>query len=141
MKNHLIGLSLLLVALTILAGCGSDNSDSVDTSQVNAGRELFMTFFRQYAARKGVVIASIGPVKWNTGFQSVWVGAAFFWFFASDAAAEHRWTNGAWHAFALFNGIVGTVSMVVALGLTLYSLALYLQRYGDAVLRGNRAVG
>lgn len=105
------------------------------------GREVFMTLFRQYAARKGVVIAAIGPAKWKTGFQLTWVGAAFFWFFASDAAAEHRWTHGAWHAFALFNGIVGTVSMIVAVGLTLYSLWLYLQRYGDLLFKGNRVIG
>ncbi|MGQ0649812.1 MAG: CDP-alcohol phosphatidyltransferase family protein [Gemmatimonadaceae bacterium] len=102
------------------------------------GREVFMTLFRQYAARKGVVIAAIGPAKWKTGFQLTWVGAAFFWFFASDAAAEHRWTHGAWHAFALFNGIVGTVSMMVAVALTLYSLWLYMQRYGDLLFKTGR---
>ena len=44
MKNHLIRASLL-VALTILAGCGSgnDSSGSVDNSQISAGREVFMT--------------------------------------------------------------------------------------------------
>lgn len=94
------------------------------------GREIFMTVFRQYAARKGVIIAAIGPAKWKTGFQLTWVGAAFFWFFASDAAVEHRWTNGLWNAFALFNGIVGLVSMTGAVLLTLYSLGLYMQRYG-----------
>jgi phosphatidylglycerophosphate synthase len=94
------------------------------------GREIFMTLFRQYAARKGVTIAAIGPAKWKTGFQLTWVGAAFFWFFASDAAAEHRWTHGAWQAFAWFNGIVGVVSMTGAVLLTLYSLWLYMQRYG-----------
>ena len=94
------------------------------------GREIFMTLFRQYAARKGVTIAAIGPAKWKTGFQLTWVGAAFFWFFASDAAVEHRWTHGAWQAFAWFNGIVGVVSMTGAVLLTLYSLWLYMQRYG-----------
>ena len=43
MKNRWIRSSLLLVVLTTLAGCGSDSSDSIDTSQVSAGRELFMT--------------------------------------------------------------------------------------------------
>ena len=33
------------------------------------GRELFMTLFRQMAARRGVVIAAIGPAKWKTGLQ------------------------------------------------------------------------
>ena len=54
------------------------------------GRELFMTIFRQAAARRGVVIAAIGPAKWKTGFQSVWVGAAYFWFFAATLAAQQR---------------------------------------------------
>ena len=30
------------------------------------GRELFMTLFRQFAARRGVIIAAIGPAKWKT---------------------------------------------------------------------------
>ena len=34
------------------------------------GRELFMTVFRQLAARRGVIIAAIGPAKWKTAFQS-----------------------------------------------------------------------
>lgn len=94
------------------------------------GRELLMTVFRQYAAKKGVVIAAIGPAKWKTGFQLTWVGAAFFWYFAAAAAAEHGWTHGAWRAFANFNGIVGVVSMTGAVLLTIYSLWLYMQRYG-----------
>lgn len=98
------------------------------------GREAFMTAFRHYAQRRGIVIAAIGPAKWKTAFQSIWAGAAFFWFFAAAAAAEHRWRGEAWHAFALFNGIVGSLSMVGAVSLTLYSLWLYLQRYGPLVL-------
>lgn len=99
------------------------------------GRELFMTAFRQFAARRGVIISAIGPAKWKTTFQSIWVGAAFFWYFAAAAAAEHRWTSGAWSAFAMFNGIVGVLAMIGAVVLTIYSLGLYLQRYGGAVLR------
>jgi len=93
-------------------------------------REIFMTIFRQTAARRGHVIAAIGPAKWKTAFQSLWVGAAFFWFMAATAATEHDWTGAAaWHAFALFNGTVGTLAMVGAVALTLYSLWLYLRQY------------
>jgi CDP-diacylglycerol---glycerol-3-phosphate 3-phosphatidyltransferase len=99
------------------------------------GREIFMTVFRQVAASRGVVIAAIGPAKLKTTFQSIWVGAAFFWFMAASAAAEHRWTGTAWNAFAMFNGVVGTLSMLLAVALTVYSLWLYLQRYGGVVLR------
>jgi phosphatidylglycerophosphate synthase len=94
------------------------------------GRELFMTIFRQAAARRGVVIAAIGPAKWKTAFQSIWVGAAYFWFFAATYAATHNWDSPAWTGFAGFNGTVGVGTMIGSLVLTLYSLALYLRTYG-----------
>ncbi len=99
------------------------------------GREVIMTLFRTMAARRGVVIAAIGAAKWKTIFQLIWSGAAFFWFFAASAAAEHRWTSSLWQTFALFNGIVGVVAMAAAVGLTLYSLGLYVRRYGAVLLR------
>jgi CDP-diacylglycerol--glycerol-3-phosphate 3-phosphatidyltransferase len=95
------------------------------------GRELFMTVFRQMAARRGVVIAAIGPAKWKTGFQLIWQGSAYFWFFAATLAAAQQWNNGAWHGFALFNGIVGTLMMAAAVILTIYSLVLYLRSFGS----------
>jgi hypothetical protein len=77
-----------------------------------------------------VIISAIGPAKWKTGFQSTWVGAAYFWFFAATLARDRGWTgDAAWQAFANFNGIVGTVTMVVSVILTVYSLVLYLRRY------------
>ena len=77
----------------------------------------------------------MGPAKLKTIFQMIWVGAAFFWFMASTAAMEHGWRGAAWNAFALFNGIVGTLSMAGAIGLTLYSMALYMRRYGPLFRR------
>ncbi len=98
---------------------------------VVVGREVFMTVFRQIAARRGLVIGAIGPAKWKTGFQSTWVGAAYFWFFAQTLAQRSGWEGAAgWRAWAWFNGIAGALAMVGAVGLTLYSLALYLHRYG-----------
>ena len=94
------------------------------------GRELVMTIFRQAAARRGVVIAAIGPAKVKTALQSVWVGAAYFWFFAATLAAERGVRSSLWTAFADFNGLVGVATMAGAVGLTLYSLVLYLRTYG-----------
>lgn len=99
------------------------------------GRELFMTLFRSAAARRGVVISAIGPAKWKTGFQATWIGAAYFWFFAATLAAEWRWGGAGWHAFALFNGMVGLASMTGAVVLTMYSLAVYLRRYSSVFAR------
>ena len=96
------------------------------------GREIFMTIFRQAAARRGVVISAIGPAKWKTAFQSLWVGSAYFWFFAATMAASRNWSSAGWRAFAYFNGTVGTLAMIASVFLTVYSLALYLRRYSGA---------
>ena len=103
------------------------------------GREAAMTLFRQAAARRGVIISAIGPAKWKTALQSVWVGAAYFWFFAATAAATYRWTSAPWRAFAYFNGIVGTAAMVGATALAVYSLWLYVRRYGGIFRRAKAA--
>jgi CDP-diacylglycerol---glycerol-3-phosphate 3-phosphatidyltransferase len=103
------------------------------------GRELFMTILRQHAARRGVVISAIGPAKLKTTFQNIWVGTAFFWFFAASAAAQNKWTGNAWVAFAHFNGIVGAIAMITALTLTLYSLSIYLRQYGGLLLPNRSA--
>ena len=103
------------------------------------GRELAMTIFRQAAARRGLVIAAIGPAKWKTGMQLVWQGAAYFWFFIATMAVERRWTSGAWRGMALLNGAVGTLTMTAAVVLTLYSLWLYVSRY--SYVFGERARG
>ncbi len=105
------------------------------------GRELLMTLFRQLASKRGVVIAAIGPAKWKAGFQYVWVGSTYFWFAYATWFLASGWTpaRGASYRYALwfawFNGIVGTVAMVIAVALTLWSLVLYARRYGH-LLRG-----
>lgn len=100
------------------------------------GREAFMTIFRSLAARRGLVISAIGPAKWKTTFQSIWTGAAFFWFFAHTLADDRGWLGESWwNVFAHFNGLIGTLSMVGAVGLTLWSLWLYVSRYGPAYLK------
>ena len=99
------------------------------------GRELFMTLFRQAAARRGVVIGAIGPAKVKTGFQWTWVGIAFFWFGAATLAAEQAWTSSAWRLYAYFNGLAGVVTMAVAVGLTVWSMVLYIRRYGSVFSR------
>jgi CDP-diacylglycerol--glycerol-3-phosphate 3-phosphatidyltransferase len=101
---------------------------------VVVGREAIMTAFRQAAARRGVVIAAIAAAKWKTGVQWVWVGAAFFWFAAAAAAAQLGWgATPLWHAAAEFIGTVGLLTMTGAVALTLYSLGLYLRRYGGVL--------
>ena len=93
------------------------------------GRELFMTLFRQTAARRGVIIAAIGPAKWKTGLQLIWIGAAYCWFFLATLASDRSWSSPGWRAGAHVLGMIGLVSMVAAVLLTVYSLWLYMRRY------------
>ena len=93
------------------------------------GREVAMTAFRQYARRRGVVIAAIGSAKWKTGFQLVWVGATLCWFAAATAAAEYEWKSPLWTAGAHFMGLINVLSMTGAVGLTIWSLWLYARRH------------
>jgi phosphatidylglycerophosphate synthase len=99
-------------------------------------REVFMTVFRQAAKRRGVVIAAIPAAKWKTGFQLVWQGSAYFWFWAYTAAAQHNVQGDPrWRAFALFNGTVGTLVMIVAVFLTIYSLAIYMRSFSNVLAK------
>ena len=95
------------------------------------GRELFMTLFRQAAARRGVVIAAIGPAKWKTAIQLFWQGCAYCWFFAVALKEAKSWRGDLWEAFAMFNGTVGWLAMIVAVALTIFSLAIYLRSFGS----------
>ncbi|HXT14025.1 MAG TPA: CDP-alcohol phosphatidyltransferase family protein [Gemmatimonadaceae bacterium] len=102
------------------------------------GREVFMTVYRQAAARRGVVISAIGPAKWKTGLQLFWQGSAYCWFWATTLAAERHWENqSAWRAFAMFNGTVGTLVMCGAVFLTIYSLVIYLRDFRGVFATGN----
>ena len=87
------------------------------------------------------LIAAIGPAKWKTGFQSVWAGSSFFWFFSAALAAEMHLTAAWWRYLAMVNGIVGAVTMVGAVALTLYSLGLYVRRYGYILGSSTREAG
>ena len=94
------------------------------------GREITMTWFRQFAAKRGVVISSIWPAKWKTGIQLVWAGAAYCWFWLATLMREHGWTGPVSRNIGMTLGTIGAVSMLLALALTLYSLYIYMRDYG-----------
>lgn len=94
------------------------------------GREIAMTVLRQIAHRRGTVIAAIFAAKLKTTFQLIWVGAAYFWFFVATVdRLDVRDTVG-WDFLANLAGTVGAVSMVLSVALTVYTMVVYLARYG-----------
>jgi CDP-diacylglycerol---glycerol-3-phosphate 3-phosphatidyltransferase len=92
-------------------------------------REIFMTLFRQAAVRRGVVISASGLGKLKTGFQSTWIGASYFWFFAATFNQMEGWHPPSWGIVSLGVGVVGVITMFVAVVLTIYSLWVYVDEY------------
>ena len=101
------------------------------------GREAFMTWFRGFAQKRGVVIAAQRLGKWKAGSQYTWMGAAFLWF-ALKLMMDRQMMWGSVRADfgARVLGTLGTVAMYVALALTLISLADYLVRHRSVFTRG-----
>jgi CDP-diacylglycerol--glycerol-3-phosphate 3-phosphatidyltransferase len=93
------------------------------------GREVTMTWFRQYAARRGVVISATWPAKFKTVIQLIWSGAAYFWFWIATLISEGHLTGMAAKGLGWFAGITGAISMLLAIALTLYSLFMYMRDY------------
>lgn len=104
------------------------------------GRELAMTLFRWWAARRGVVIAADGGGKLKTIFQSIFIGATIAWFAFRDA----------WRPFGFgrtelgrfwneFHGSFVAVSLAIALGLTIHSFLQYVYRHRHLFQSGTRA--
>lgn len=95
------------------------------------GRELFITIFRGFAAKRGVVLAAGNAGKLKAVFQNIFVGAAIFWYALHSAAREQDWAgmrtwDGLWVPFHRWFTIV---TLAIAVILTLYSMGVYLNTF------------
>jgi len=97
------------------------------------GREAIMTWFRQVAARRGVVIAAIRAAKVKTTIQLIWAGAAYCWFWLDTLITDRGWTGPISLTFGMILGSIGALAMLLAIALTLYSLLIYLRDYGHVL--------
>jgi len=94
------------------------------------GRELFITVFRGYAAKRGVVLAAGKAGKLKAVFQNIATGAVIFWYALWSASREHAWNTHFWNDLWLpFHRWFAILSLAVAVILTVWSLAVYLQSY------------
>lgn len=93
------------------------------------GRELFMTVFRSYAARRGVVIAAGQSGKYKAFIQNLFSGGALLWYPIMAIGAARLWSGPLWGAWKAFHGAWIGVMLAVALVLTVSSLVDYLRGY------------
>jgi CDP-diacylglycerol--glycerol-3-phosphate 3-phosphatidyltransferase len=101
------------------------------------GRELFITVFRQYAVRRGVVIAAGKSGKHKALIQSLFVGGLLLLYPLRLVAESRGWEGGFWGFWSAFHGAWVSVTLAVAIVLTVYSMFDYLWSYRSVVgIRG-----
>lgn len=94
------------------------------------GRELFITLFRQYAVRRGVVIAAGKSGKHKALFQSFFVGGLLLLYPLRIWAQRGGWEESVWFGF---HAAWVSVTLAVAIVLTVYSMFDYLWAYRSVV--------
>lgn len=93
------------------------------------GREAFITAFRGYAARRGVVLAAGRSGKLKAVFQNIFIGAAILWYAFQTAARDRGWSGAFWDGWQTFHFAFTVVVLSVAVLLTVYSMIVYLREY------------
>jgi CDP-diacylglycerol---glycerol-3-phosphate 3-phosphatidyltransferase len=93
------------------------------------GREIFITLFRSYAARRGVVIAAGQSGKYKALAQNIFIGAAILWLALQSMARTRGWEGEGWQTWQNVHMAFSVVMLVVALVLTVYSMCVYLWNY------------
>jgi CDP-diacylglycerol---glycerol-3-phosphate 3-phosphatidyltransferase len=99
------------------------------------GRELFITLFRAWAARRDVVIAAGRSGKIKAVFQNIFIGAVIVWYALHAQARAAGWTGRFWEGWQWFHLGFTVVALTIALILTIYSMVEYLRGYAPLVRR------
>lgn len=97
------------------------------------GRELLVTVIRAIAARRGLVIPAGREGKLKAVFQNIFIGTTIFWLALRTAGADRGWDGAFWAFWQGFHGFVLLASLTIALILTVWSLAIYLLRWGRLI--------
>lgn len=92
-------------------------------------REVLVTMLRGYAVRKGVVIAAGQSGKYKTLVLCVFIGAALLWYPLAQSAAAMGWSGGAWGVWRAVHSALITLTLGLAVFLSVFSLGDYLWRH------------
>jgi CDP-diacylglycerol---glycerol-3-phosphate 3-phosphatidyltransferase len=98
------------------------------------GRELLITLFRSYAAKRGIVIAAGKVGKRKALLQNLFSGGLLAWYPIVMIARDRGWGPlTAWHVWRAFHGVWVGLTLALAIVLTVYSMLDYLWRYRSVV--------
>ncbi len=102
------------------------------------GRELLVTLFRAWAARKGSVVPAGPSGKIKAFSQNTFSGALILWYVFARLSETGGWEDSfLWGLWSWFHSAVVGLSLAVALVLTVYSMGVYWLDYRQ-LLRGAR---
>src|SRR2546429_4943406 len=96
---------------TILYGIPWWGSLPVWVALLLVGREIFITAFRFFAKRRGVVIPAAGPGKLKAVVQNVFIAATIAWFACPHPLLRHGWTGRPQETWDKFHGWVGRLTL------------------------------
>jgi CDP-diacylglycerol--glycerol-3-phosphate 3-phosphatidyltransferase len=100
---------------------------------VIGGRELFITLFRQWASRRGVVIAAGKSGKRKALFQSLFIGGLLLLYPLRLVADSRGWQGPLVDFWFRFHNAWVSITLAVAIVLTVYSMLDYLWSYRSLV--------
>lgn len=93
------------------------------------GREAFITVFRGWAARRGVVLAAGQAGKLKAVFQNVFIGCTIVWYALMARARMDGWRGPFWEFWQDMHFAYSVLLLSVAIFLTVWSLAVYLRAF------------
>lgn len=98
------------------------------------GRELAVTWMRTRAARKGVVMPARRSGKYKAFAQNVFVGSMILWLAYRTEVLSAGWTGSLNSFWEGFHGWFTAGALIAALGLTVYSLVVYVAAFREVSL-------
>lgn len=99
------------------------------------GREIVVTWLRTRAARRGTVIAARRSGKYKAFSQNVFIGSMILWLAYRSAVVAGEGTGPLGSGWDAFHGWFTSISLLVAILLTVFSFFVYLKAF-HATARG-----
>lgn len=124
LASALVPLYLLTRDSVLMAGVPLYDSVALWIVLVFLGREVLITVLRTIAARRGQVVEARKAGKYKAFLQNLFIGATILWVALAGGERDVVEETGA--AWATFHGWFLTVTLTVALVLTIYSMVVYL---------------
>ena len=97
------------------------------------GREIFVTIFRQWAAKRDVVIAAGRSGKYKAFLQNSFSGGLLLWYPLQDLIMNRNISGFYWKIWLEFHSLWIGCTLALALVFTVYSMFDYLWNYRNLI--------